>query len=155
MRKKKGEEEMYDYSSYYSTGTISSSDIAAASGILGFMAAYSVVILIIGIVSLIGMWKVFTKAGEAGWKCLIPIYNMVILFKIAGISPWFVLGYLATIIPVVGYLVAIGITIYAMINLAKSFGKSGGFAVGLILLEPIFIFILGFGSAEYQGKVEA
>ena len=155
MQKKKGEKEMYDYSTYYSTAGVSSADIAAASGILGFIATYSVVILIIGIVSLIGMWKVFTKAGEAGWKCLIPIYNMVILFKIAGISPWFVLGYLATIIPVVGYLVAIGITIYAMINLAKSFGKSGGFAVGLILLEPIFICILGFGSAEYQGKVEA
>ena len=37
-----------------------------------------------------------------------------------------------------------------MVNLAKAFGKDGGFAVGLILLNTIFIMILAFGSAEYQ-----
>lgn len=36
------------------------------------------------------------------------------------------------------------------VKLAKAFGKGGGFAVGLLLLAPIFIMILGFGSAEYQ-----
>lgn len=33
-------------------------------------------------------------------------------------------------------------------KLANAFGKSGGFAVGLIFLNPIFIMILGFGSAQ-------
>ena len=37
-------------------------------------------------------------------------------------------------------------------KLARAFGKSGGFAVGLILLNPIFILILGFGSAQYLYK---
>ena len=35
-------------------------------------------------------------------------------------------------------------------KLASSFGKSGGFAVGLIFLYPIFIMILGFGDAKYE-----
>lgn len=36
-------------------------------------------------------------------------------------------------------------------RLARNFGKSGGFAVGLIFLPFIFICILGFGDAEYCG----
>ena len=27
-------------------------------------------------------WVIYTKAGEAGWKCLIPIYNLIVLLKI-------------------------------------------------------------------------
>ena len=37
-----------------------------------------------------------------------------------------------------------------MIMLAKAFGKGAGFTVGLILLNTIFIMILGFGSSSYQ-----
>jgi len=36
-------------------------------------------------------------------------------------------------------------------DLAKSFGKSTGFAFGLFLLSFIFLSILGFGSAQYHG----
>ena len=38
-----------------------------------------------------------------------------------------------------------------LVDLGKSFGKDGAFIVGMILLSPIFMLILGFGSAEYQG----
>lgn len=137
---------MYDYAymdSYASVDT---------SAIMGILATYSIIMIIVAVISIIAMWKIFTKAGEAGWKSIIPIYNIITLFKIAGISPWFVLGYLAAIIPIVGGFVALGITIYAMINLAKSFGKGGGFAAGLILLGPIFYMILAFGNSEYQGE---
>ena len=37
-------------------------------------------------------------------------------------------------------------------KLAKVFGKNGGFAAGLIFLNPIFIIILGYGSAQYLNK---
>ena len=135
--------------------TLTTTDAAAYGVLAGFSVAYVIVALVVAVITIIAMWRIFTKAGEKGWKSIIPIYNVVILFKIAGISPWFVLGYLASIIPVVGTFICLGITIYAMINLAKAFGKGGGFAAGLILLNTIFICILGFGSAEYQGKTEA
>jgi hypothetical protein len=35
--------------------------------------------------------------------------------------------------------------------LAKSFGKSEGFTVGLVLVPFIFLPILGFGEAKYEG----
>jgi hypothetical protein len=41
------------------------------------------------------------------------------------------------------------------VDLAKSFGKSGGYAVGLIFLSFIFIPMLGFGSAKYVGPAAA
>ncbi len=139
---------MSNQSYYYS----SSADVeAVAAAVGGVLAVYSIIILAIAIVQLIGMWKVFTKAGEAGWKCLIPIYNIVILFKISGISPWLVLCYLLTIIPFVGWIVMLGLQIYLAINLSKAFGMGSGFAVGLFFLAPIFTCILGFGKAEYQG----
>lgn len=134
--------------------TYSSADAVVAGGIMeslvSFLMTYAIIVFVIFILTIIANWVLFKKAGEKGWKSIIPIYNTVVLFKIAGISPWWVLGYLAAIIPVIGGLVVVGITIYAMINLAKAFGKGAGFTVGLILLNTIFIMILAFGSSEYQ-----
>lgn len=142
---------MYSDYSYLTTDSSSSmSDALAAGTIAGLVSTYIWIVLIILVLTIIAQWKLFEKAGEAGWKCLIPIYSTVVLFRIAGISPWWVLGYLAAIIPGIGYLITLGITIYAMIMLAKAFGKGAGFTVGLILLNTIFIMILGFGSSSYQ-----
>lgn len=146
---------MYGDLSSLSTSNLSTSDAMATGAIAGFFATYSIVMFVVFVLTIIAEWRIFTKAGEAGWKSLIPIYNAVVLFKIAGLSPWWVLGYLAAVIPFIGAFVVLGITIYLMINLAKAFGKGGGFAAGLILLNTIFILILGFGSAEYQLEKKA
>ena len=97
------------------------------------------------------MWKLYTKAGEKGWKSIIPIYNLVILFKISGISPLFILVYLTAWIPFIGWIACLGVTIYQANSLAKSFGKDAGYTVGLVLLSTIFYLILGFGKSEYIG----
>ena len=146
---------MYNYSYLTTSADISDAGYAALGGALGgvfagmIMAIYLISIAI-GVLTIIANWKIFTKAGQAGWKSLIPIYNIVILFRIAGISPWWILAYLAAFIPVSGWLASLALSIYLMINLAKAFGKEGGFAVGLILLNTIFMMILAFGDAEYQ-----
>ena len=136
---------MGDYTYYYNTN-----DALFGGMFAGAVTGVIVVASIFSILTIIANWKIFTKAGEAGWKCLIPIYNLVILFKIAGISPWLILVCFASWIPVIGPLASLGITIYSMISLAKAFGKGGGFATGLILLNTIFIMILAFGDAKYQ-----
>ena len=41
--------------------------------------------------------------------------------------------------------------IIVMIEISKAFGKTGGFAVGLILLPIVFWPILGFGKSKYVG----
>lgn len=112
------------------------------------------VIVVIAIVQIVSMWKIFIKAGEKGWKAIIPIYNLITLYKISGVSPWLVLLYLLSVIPVVGWLVTFILTIYAYSKLSKSFGKDIGYTLGLIFLTPIFFAMLAFGSAEYVGISE-
>ncbi|MGC2626644.1 MAG: DUF5684 domain-containing protein, partial [Candidatus Udaeobacter sp.] len=93
------------------------------------------------ILILAAWWKIFTKAGQPGWACIIPIYNLYIWCKIVG-RPWWWL--LLMLIPFVNFIIAI----ILLIDLAKSFGKGVGFGIGLLLLPFIFFTILGFGSAQ-------
>ena len=111
----------------------------AAAGVGAGMLIFQIVITLFFIVV---FWKVFAKAGQPGWACIIPIYNAIVLLKIAGKPAWW---FILMLIPVVNFV----IMIITYIGLAKSFGKGGGFAAGLILLGPIFFPILAFGGAKY------
>ena len=53
------------------------------------------------------------------------------------------------------HLVNFIVAIILCIDLAKSFGKGAGFGIGIALLGVIFLPILGFGSAHYQGPAAA
>jgi hypothetical protein len=117
---------------------------AQAGGLAAFMGAFWIIWLAMIVVMIIAYWKIFTKAGEEGWKCIIPIYNVIILLKIVG-RPWWWL--LLMLIPFVDFIILIII----MNDLSKSFGHGLGFTLGLIFLNFIFYLILGFGSSKYIG----
>jgi ABC-type sulfate transport system permease subunit len=110
-----------------------------APGPLFWICYLAVLILLIA-----SIWKVFSKAGQPGWAVLIPIYNAYVLCKVAGRPGWWVI---LLLIPFVNFVIAI----ILCLDVAKAFGKGGGFAVGLLLLPFIFYPILGFGSAQYTG----
>jgi hypothetical protein len=103
-----------------------------------FWICYSAVILLI----IAAQWKIFAKAGQPGWASIVPIYNIIVWCKIVGRPAWWVL-LLMLCFPVFYIIITI--------DLAKSFGKGVGFAMGLIFLSPIFFPILGFGSDQYVG----
>ena len=109
--------------------------------------AYIIVAIAIYVLLIVAQWKIFAKAGEAGWKSLIPLYNLYIMVKIVDGNGW---KFLLLLIPIVGFIYDIMLSI----KMAKAFGKSSGFAVGLIFLPNIFFLILGFGSAEYIGPAD-
>jgi hypothetical protein len=98
--------------------------------------------LLTGLIIIIAQWKIYTKAGQPGWACLIPIYNIYILLKIIG-KPWWWL--ILMFVPVANLIIAI----WSTNLLSKRFGKDEGFTIGLFLLPIIFYPILGFGKAEY------
>ena len=100
--------------------------------------------LAILVVVIAGNWKVYQKAGQPGWACIVPIYNIIVLLRIVG-KPWWWIFLLC--IP--GLDIIWAIWMYNM--LSKSFGKDEGFTVGLVLLSFVFVPILGFGSATYLG----
>ena len=104
---------------------------------------------IVFIIVVIGLWKVFTKAGEPGWAAIIPIYNYYVTLKIVG-RPWWWL--LLMLIPIVNLIVSIIVAI----DLAKSFGKDALYGIILLWFFSVIGFlILGFGDAEYQGPAAA
>lgn len=118
---------------------------SSVSGVAAIGTTYIIIVLVISVISIIANWKIFTKANKPGWASIIPFYNMYTQFEIAGMNGWM---FLLLLVPIVN--VVIAIMLY--VNLAKAFGKSTGFAIGLIFLNFIFTLILGFGSAEYVGK---
>ena len=139
-----------DYYTYYNTSALESAE--AATGILSVIAGlgtfFWLVSMAVAVLSIISMWKVFKKAGKPGWASLIPVYNTVVLFQISGLNPWLLLLFL---VPIVDFIAIPVLMILQCVKLAKAFGKSGGFAVGLIFLNVIFMPILAFSDAEYEG----
>ncbi len=146
----------------------------AGIGMLAGMGTGMIVVMVALIVfEFVCMWKIFEKAGEPGWKCLIPIYGAYVYFKIAWEGKYFWLMILAPVLAsilmslgiatnssalmgigsfltIIMYVAIIVIAIIAMLKLAKRFGKSAGFAVGLILLSIVFTAILAFDSSDYD-----
>ena len=113
---------------------------AAAQGVaMVFVVLWAAVLLLM----IASLWKVFTKAGEPGWAAIVPIYNLIVLLKIAGKPAWWIL---LMLIPVVNLIPVVIIPL----QVAKNFGKGTGFAIGLMFLGFIFYPVLGFGSAKYQ-----
>lgn len=121
-----------------------------AGVIAGFIAAFSLVFLAIAVVLIIAMWKVFEKAGQPGWAILVPFYNLVILFRIGGQSGWWAASFLLNFIPVIGTLAYLVIFFINQYKVSVRFGQGVPFAIGLILLSPIFWCLLAFGDYKYQ-----
>ena len=104
--------------------------------------------LAIGILAVVGLWKVFAKAGKPGWAAIVPIYNFIVLLEIVGRPAWWTVLLLLPCINVFAGLIV-------SLDLAKAFNKGTGFAIGLWLIGFIFLPVLGFSSAQYVGPAAA
>ena len=109
------------------------------------MVVIIVIYLAVVVFMIASMWTIYSKAGKPGWAAIVPIYNLIILLEIVG-KPWWWIFLM--LIPIVNFIMLI--IVYH--NLSLSFGKSGGFTVGLILLGFVFLPILAFGDAKYIGN---
>jgi hypothetical protein len=117
-------------------------DSMALGGLLALLGAYLVFVLAIAAVMLISMWKIYSKAGQPGWAVLVPIYNLIVLLNIVRKPVWWIL---LMFIPFVSFIIVI--LIY--LELAKVYGKSTGFGLGIIFLPIIFLPMLAFGDSKY------
>jgi hypothetical protein len=126
-----------------------------SAGLIAFFAAFALVFIAIAVVTLIGMWKVFTKAGHPGWAVLIPIYNLILLLRIAGLAWYWVFTPLIVLIPFLGAIAYLVWVVWVHHRISTRFGQGVGFTIGLTLLSPIFWLILGFGSSKYLAEQPA
>jgi hypothetical protein len=108
--------------------------------------ALFVVYLAVLVLLIAALWRVFTKAGKPGWAAIIPIYNAYVLLQIVGRPGWWLI---LMFIPFVNILIAIMV----YLELAQVFGKDTLFGCLMIILPFIFIPVLAFGDAQYQGPL--
>lgn len=143
--------------------------IAALSGAFVAIGIFSAILAILEIVA---MWRIFKKAGRHGWASIIPIYNLVVLFNVAGMSGWWTLavfgfGFVNTlaqniinqgdqvsgsVLLIISWICSIILYCYLYSRIAKGFKKGFWFTIGLIFLNPLFMMILGLGGSKYSKK---
>lgn len=90
------------------------------------------------------MCRSYSKADIAGWKAIIPIWNVLALFRLANLSKWMVI---LVFIPIVN--IYIMYLVYAA--LADRLGKKRSFGIGLLLFPVLFFPILAFSKEKRQG----
>lgn len=135
---------MYDYSYNYNAYNTATSGVATGLGVAVIITW--LISLGLGILTIVAMWKVFTKAGKPGWAAIVPIYNIIVMLEVAELPLWYLVLYF---IPFANIYMAFKLPI----EIAHKFGKTTGFGVGMAFFGPIFYSILAFGSAQYEGTV--
>lgn len=155
---------------------------AAVGAFLGAVLIWVICIAIAyEILLIVSYWKLYNKAGEKGWKAIIPFYNEFIRYKLTWKKSifWILLalgivsgvlsnlvssGQLNGVASVVAVLIALAlaiaflvISIIGEVKLAKAYGKGGGYAIILILtslvaLDWIPMLVLAFGKSKYVGS---
>lgn len=154
-----------------------SGEEAAAVALLGMGVTTMLMVLVFWILLVIARWKMFTKAGEAGWKAIIPIYADYIGFKlwwdtknfwiylvtalVYGVAYSFLLNANGTmnasgnpVAAVVLFVAAIVLAVWYIrytLKTVKAYGKGTGMGILMIFFPNIITLILGFGSAQYIG----
>ena len=108
---------------------------------------FKYLLLLFMIYRLITLYAIYEKADEHGWGAFVPFYGQYLFCKITTGRGWL---FLLLLIPFVNVIFGI----YLLVPLAKSFGKSGWFALGLLFLGVIYRSILAFGECRYLGVPE-
>ena len=113
---------------------------AFAGSILTFL-------LLLHVIYAIALWKVFTKAGQEGWKAFIPVYNVYVLQTITFGSAKS-LFFLCMFVPYLNGVYGL----YLLFNFARAYGLSDGGAIAYMFFSPIMNFYLAFSnSVQYKG----
>lgn len=120
-----------------------SSAVALQSGgtVATVVAVAGVVLFVLPVV---GMWKMFEKAGKPGWAALIPVYNLWVLVDVADKEWWW---FLVLFIP------SANLAAWVIVNVgvADQFGQRAAFGVALSVLFFLLYPVVGFGDYEYEG----
>lgn len=93
---------------------------------------------------IIGWMLVFPKAGQSWWAALIPGYNIYVL--VVGVARLSTLWFVLVLIPGVQIIAVIPVNV----EVARRFGRTEAYGLGLTVLGFIFYPILGLGRSEYR-----
>lgn len=98
------------------------------------------IVLILLAAVLLGLWKLFEKAGIPGWKAIVPGYNLYIIVTMVN-KPWWWVFYL--IIPLIGQIIGLGV-LYEFLSL---YGKKKSSDLVICALLPfVYLPMIGFNK---------
>jgi hypothetical protein len=134
---------------------------------MGLWAVYLIIALICLLIFIIAGWVAFNKAWEKGWKILIPIYNVYIMYKIAWyknlfwwtiiislvfwIAAWFA-GEYEMYVQLASYVIVWLIGIFVNYKFARSYGWGVFTSILYVLFTPICLLFLAFWGCKYIGN---
>lgn len=99
--------------------------------------------LIFAVLTIIGLWNMFNKAGEPGWGAIIPYYNTYLLYKIADMKKMFWLFLITSITTVVLFFVFI-IAMVASIVSIGTYSSNGIYGLMGSFLGFSVVFLAAF-----------
>lgn len=108
------------------------------------------------VITIISWWMLFEKAGEAGWKAIVPLYNLWIFCKIAtaGVNTviWFFGTTMTFIVPFIGWGVGVFLVKYIRFQFAQRFTNNDILKILNMnfLISPLILAILAFGDYKYS-----
>jgi len=113
----------------------------------GIASIYYSVFAIMFVFTHVGLYKLFEKASESGWKALIPFYNYYVCLQIIDKPKWWMMW---AFLPIVNLVMPFII----FVELCKSFGKGGLGAQTMAMLFPfIYLPYMGFNNdIVYEGS---
>ena len=162
-------DEIFDiYGIDYGTTTTYSSgaDEMVISILMSYLGGLVIALIALWVFNVIIRWKVFEKAGVAGWKSIIPFYGDYVEYSIVWEGKWYLFTLAASVvmsavwfIPVLGPIAAVAAVVFLEIisvvfamQEAKAFGQDTGFALGLLFIPFVFKFFLAFDQdVLYKG----
>lgn len=145
------------------------------------LATVLLLVLAFWVLLVIARWKMFTKAGEAGWKSIIPIYADYIGYKLWWDTKNFWIFFASAVVysiaygvlqvgvngstttidftsnPVMSLLASVaGIVLIVWdirycLKTVRAYGGGTGMGILMVLFPNIISLILGFGKAKYVG----
>lgn len=127
----------------------------------GFLGVYFFAIFLLSIAGyLLSAWflmKIFDKAGVQGrWRAWVPLYNMMVFFKLGDVSPWLVFGWVIAGIPFIGWIAGIGTTVMSILaayRIGQKLQKDGAWVVLYIFLSLVWEGINAFDSSRWNANI--
>ena len=93
---------------------------------------------------------IYKKAGKNPIAAFIPFYRQFTMYRVCKLTPFLMILWL---VPVFGWIAMFVIAIVKRFKLSEVFGRGLPFALGLIILPPIFQSVIAFSSnIEYEGE---
>ncbi|MER7798046.1 large exoprotein [Microbacterium sp. NPDC096154] len=139
-----------------------SDDYAALSAIwaamIGFTLFFGIVFYIVGSFF---MMKLFDKAGvQGGWRAWVPVYNMMVFFKLGDLSPWLVLygvgGSILLTAFGIGALFSLALGVLSAIaayRIGLKLQKEGAWVVLYVFLSLVWLGIVAFDRSRWNPAI--